>query len=56
MMPDEMMLRDFLELLISSSDEVFSCFRGLSGAREVHGSEKKQGYLYVPGVREDRRK
>jgi len=46
-------LGQFLKMPIGSSDAVFKLFRTLPGAIEAHG-EGKQGYLFVPGTREDR--
>ena len=51
---EEMAVLDkFLNLDISTSEEVFAAFRTIEGAIEDHG-EGKQGYLYIPGTRSDR--
>ncbi len=46
-------LERFLNMPVSSSEQVFALFRTLPGATEAHG-EEKCGYLYVPGSRKDR--
>ena len=46
-------LRHFLNMPISASDEIFSYFRTLPGVIEAHG-DSNEGYLYIPGIREDR--
>lgn len=50
---EEAILDKFLNMKVSSSEEVFEAFRGLNGAIEHHG-KGKEGFLYVPGSREDR--
>lgn len=50
---EERALWQFLNMRIDSPEEVFALFRNLPGVVEDHGGEK-QGYLYVPGSREDR--
>lgn len=51
---EEMAVLDkFLNMRVSTAEDVFDAFRGLEGAIEEHG-QGKEGYLYVPGSRKDR--
>ena len=50
---DQHVLERFLNMPLSSTDTVFETFKTLPGAMEVRG-EGKQGFLYIPGSREDR--
>ncbi len=50
---EKRVLEKFLEIPISSSEEVFNIFRSLPNSVEDHGTGK-EGYLYVPGNRRDR--
>lgn len=46
-------LDKFLNMRKSTSEDVFSAFRGIKGAIEEHG-QGKEGYIYIPGTRKDR--
>ncbi|MDP4133080.1 MAG: hypothetical protein Q8882_03615 [Bacillota bacterium] len=51
---DKKVLMDFLSMPLDSTDAVFKKFRSLNGAIYHKGDGNKEGFVYVPGKREDR--
>ena len=47
-------LDQFLNVPISSSDEIFAIFAQLPGAIREKGKKPLQQFVYVPGIRKDR--